>query len=119
MFNYTEDNLYDRCGAIDSHYDSDIHPESTGKFVEVGGEKIPLINFNFRSGSKFTRCICLKTFLGYIPIENITCFKDIFDKHKYLHDETEWVFPYDKNSTSEKNKNDVKKLSLVLGKHWK
>ena len=39
MFKYTENNLYDRCGAIDIPYDRDIHPESTGKFVEVGGKK--------------------------------------------------------------------------------
>jgi hypothetical protein len=61
----------------------------------------------------------LKTKFGYIPIDNITSYKDLFDLSKYCQDETEWCFLYDEERTSEKSKEQVKKLSLTLGKHWK
>ena len=55
---------------------------------------------------------------GYIPIEDITQFKDIFNRSKYCQDEAEWSFLYNEEIASEKSKEQVKKLSLTLGKHW-
>lgn len=118
MFKYNEKCLYDRCGAIDVPIDINKKSTFKGKFVEVGGEKIPVIDFHFQSGVRFTRAICLKTMLGYIPIENINQFKDIFNFSKYCKDETEWCFRYEEKSASLEDKEKVKKLSLTLGKHW-
>ena len=119
MFDYNENNIYDRCGAIDVPYNPNLKPESTGKFVIVCGEKIPIINYHFQPGAKFSRHLCLQTFLGYIPIESIETIRDIFDRSKYLQDETEWIHPYKEEYASELEKAEVRKLSLSLGKHWK
>ncbi len=116
---YDETDIVERCGSRDVPIDHSIKPEFTGKFVEVGGEQIPIINYNFQSGVKFTRCLCLLTHLGYIPIKNIKSQKDLYDKSKYLKDDTEWTKPYDEDFAHEKDKEDVKRLSLVLGKRWK
>ncbi len=118
MFKYNEKDLYDRCGAIDVSYNPDHKSTFDGEFAEVGGTKIPIMNFHFQPDSKFTRGICLRTMFGYIPIENITQFRDIFDRSKYCQDETEWSFLYDEERASEKSKEQVKKLSLTFGKHW-
>lgn len=118
MLKFSKKNLYDRCGAIDVEIDINRKPTFNGKFGEVDKTKIPIINFSFQSGVKFTRAICLRTMFGYIPIENITRFKDIFNHSKYCQDETEWSFLYEEENASEKSKEQVKKLSLILGKHW-
>lgn len=118
MFKYNEKDLYDRCGAIDVPYDHNKKPTFEDKFVEVGGEKIPVINFHFQSGVIFTRTICLKTMFGYIPIENINEFKDIFNTSKYCKDDIEWCFGYEEKNASLEDKEKVKKLALTLGKHW-
>jgi len=117
MFKYSERNLYDRCGAIDVPIDHSKKPFLKGKFIEVAGEKIPVVCF--QPGVKFTRSICLKTMFGYIPIDNITQFEDIFKLSKYCKDEIEWCFKYEEKMASELDKEKVKKLSLTLGKHWK
>lgn len=119
MFDYNENNLYDRCGAINVPHNPNIKPESTGKCATVAGEEIPIIDFGFQSGVRFTRCICLKTFLGYIPIDNINSIKDIFKKNNYLTDETEWIFNYCDSKPNQEDKEKVKRLSFALGKHWK
>lgn len=115
---YNEKNLYDRCGAIDVPIDFKRKIKYHG-FTEIGGEKIPIISGMFQSGVKFTRAICLKTKFGYIPIDNITSYKDLLDLSKYCQDETEWIFQYDEKQVSQKDKENVKKLALTLGKHWK
>ncbi len=119
MFDYSENNLFDRCGAIDVPYDPNKKPEFTGKYVVIDGQEIPIINFKFQSGVRFTRYICLRTFLGYIPINRVNKFKDIFDKTKYLTDETEWLVRYSSKNATNEEKNQVKQLSLSLGRHWK
>ncbi len=118
MFHYTERDLFDRCGSRIVFYDGKI-AESTGKFIEVGGEKIPLMKLHYSEEAKFTRYLCLKTYRGYIPIERIASFKDIFYKKNYLQDATEWAFPYHEQLANEEDKAKVKQLSLALGRHWK
>lgn len=118
MFKYNEKYLFDRCGAIDVPIETDKEPTFNGQFAEVAGEKIPIIDFHFQQGVKFTRGICLKTMLGYIPIKNITKFRDIFNISKYCQDETEWSLLYNEEHASEKSKQQVKQLSLKLGRHW-
>lgn len=115
---YNEKNLYDRCGAIDVPIDFNYEVKFLG-FTEIDGEKIPVMSSMFQSGVKFTRAICLKTKYGYIPINNVNSYKDLFDLSKYCQDETEWSFQYDEKQASQEDKENVKKLSLTLGKHWK
>lgn len=119
MFRYTENDLYDRCGAMEVIHDRKKPAEFTGKFVEIGGEKIPVIRHQPYYGVNFTRYLCLRTYLGYIPVESIECFRDIFNRENYLHDELEWIKPYDAKVASDYEKNKVKQLSKALGKHWK
>lgn len=119
MFDYNENNVYDRCGAIDVPHYPNLNPEFTGKFATVCDEKIPIINYHFQSGVKFSRYLCLQTFLGFIPIERIETIRDIFVRSKYLQDDTEWIFPYKEKYANELEKAEVRKLSLSLGKHWK
>lgn len=118
MFRYTERDLFDRCGAMEVSYNGKP-AEFTGEFIEVGGEQIPLMNFHSPSEAKFTRYLCLRTFQGYIPVERIGCFKDIFNKDNYLHDDTEWIIPYQAQSAGEQDRAKVKQLSIALGRHWK
>ena len=123
MFNrlrkYNETDIVDRCGSKDVPINPNLKPEFTGKFVEVGGDLIPIINYHMQTGVEFTRCLCLQTHLGYIPIKNIKSKKDLYDKSKYLNDDTEWTKPYDEEFAYETDKEEVKRLSLVLGKRWK
>lgn len=118
MFCYTNQDLFDRCGAIDVFY-NEKEVEFSGEFIEVGNKKIPLKKIHTHWESKFTRCLCLKTWLGYIPVDKVTCFKDIFNKENYLQDDTEWVIPYHEQSANEQDRAKVKQLSARLGKHWK
>ena len=119
MLKFSEKNLYNRCGVIDVPMDNNKKTVFNGKFQNICGTKLPIINFNFQSGVKFKRSICLRTMFGYIPIENINEFKDIFNISKYCKDETEWSILYDDKTASPHEKEQVKKLSLTLGKHWK
>lgn len=118
MFRYTERDLFDRCGAREVSYNGKP-AEFTGKLIEVSGEQIPLMNFHSSSEAKFTRYLCLRTFQGYIPVERIGCFKDIFNKDNYLLDDTEWIIPYDRECASGYDRAKVKQLSIALGRHWK
>ena len=117
MFSYNVDDLYDRCGV--SKVQTDIKkPTFNGNYTEIDGETLPIINYNFQSDSIFSRNVCLKTFLGYIPIQNIDSFKDIFNRHKYCKDETEWSLPYQEEIATKEDKEQVKRLSKTLGNHW-
>ena len=118
MFHYTERDLFDRCGVRTVFYDGKI-AESTGKFAYVGGEEIPLIKVHPSEEAKFTRYLCLRTYRGYIPVERIESFKDIFHKRNYLQDATEWILPYHEQFANDDDKAKVKQLSLALGRHWK
>ena len=55
MFKYNENNLYERCYAIDVLIDPDKKYTFNGEFAEVSGKEIPIIDFNFQPGVKFTR----------------------------------------------------------------
>lgn len=94
-------------------------PESTEKTITVQGEEIPMIRYHFYSGANFKGNLCLKPFLGYIPIEKVTCYRDIFCKHKYCKDDLEWIKPYDVENACKEDQENVKKLIHSLGKHWK
>lgn len=54
MFRYTENALFDRCGAREVSC-NEKPAGFTGKFIEIGGEQIPLMNFHFHTGVDFTR----------------------------------------------------------------
>lgn len=119
MFRFSEKNIYDRCGATPVPYDENRKSEFTGRFVEVGGEKIPIINYYFWPENEFSRCLCLQTFLGYIPLRNIKRYRDIFDPSKYIKDELEWAKQYLPDVANDQEKEEVASLSLALGKGWK
>lgn len=119
MFKYSEHNIFERCGSADVPFHYNLKPESTGKEITVSGEKIPIINYHFQSGVKFSRQLCLKTFLGYIPINNIETIKDIFRKSNYVQDDEEWIHQYSEENAHNIEKEAVKKLALRLRKHWK
>ena len=117
MFKYSEKDLYDRCG-----YDNRKFSYSTGKFIGEfytmnDGTKIPIMDES-RINDGLSRHLVLKTFKGYICVDRITKFSDIFDDSKYLKDETERIFPYLSYKHSFYN-DSVSRLANVLGKHWK
>lgn len=117
MFKYSEKDLYDRCG-----YDNRKFSYSTGKFIGEfytmnDGTKIPIMDES-RINDGLSRHLVLKTFKGYICVDRITKFSDIFDDSKYLKDETEWIFPYLSYKHSFYD-DSVSRLANVLGKHWK
>lgn len=110
MFNYDETFLFNRCGSKDVS----MYPEIK--------EKVNLINSNnkfpINPNRIFSKHIVLKTFLGYIPIESITTFGDIFDKTKYLTDDVEWILPCDFDRLSTNDIQEICRLAEVLGRHW-
>ena len=117
MFKYSEKDLYDRCGYDETKfsYGSD---EFTGEFYTMNdGTKIPIMH---KTGANdgLSRHLVLKTFKGYICVDSIASFRDIFDDSKYLKDETEWIFPYLSYKHSFYD-DSVSRLANVLGKHWK
>ena len=115
MFNYDETDLFHRCGYNKNVKDTNYF---TGKYYTFcDGTTIP-VTHNPIVISGLSNHIVLRTHLGYIPIENITKFSDIFDKNKYLNDDTEWILPYLLEQKEIYDK-EVDKLSLTLGKHWK
>lgn len=119
MFKYSIDNLLERVG-YDKNKDTGLgKKEFSGKYYTMSdGTKIPIMTYKVKPNDGLSRHVVLKTFLGYIPIENINSFSDIFFG-KYLDDETEWYKPYNPDYIYEDDKENINKLSLSLGKHWK
>ena len=117
MFKYDEKDLYDRCG-YDKNKFSYGTLEFTNKFYKLNElEQIPIMIRNGMDDG-LSRNLVLKTFKGYICVDSINKFSDIFDDSKYLKDETEWIVPYLYNKHSYYDKS-VARLAAVLGKHWK
>ena len=117
MFKYSEKDLYDRCG-YDAQKFSYGTEEFSGEFYTMSdGTKIPIM-YKSWANDGLSRHLVLKTFKGYICVDKITKFSDIFDDSKYLKDETEWIFPYLSEKPSFYD-DSVARLANVLGKHWK
>ena len=117
MFKYSEKDLYDRCGYDETKF-SHGSDEFTGEFYTMNdGTKIPIM---YKTGANdgLSRHLVLKTFKGYICVDSIASFIDIFDDSKYLKDETEWIFPYLSYKHSFYD-DSVARLATVLGNHWK
>lgn len=104
MFDYNEKNLFYRCA-----YDKKLDTSKENSKKEV-------VTSNFHDG--YTTFLVLETFLGYIKVENIKEFKDIFKPKLYQRDITEWLGAYHKGEDSHSDA-IVKRLSKKLGKHWK
>lgn len=73
---------------------------------------------NYRGLEKNEVNLTLKTFLGYIPIENIESYKDIFFGD-YFGERVDLIQPYKSLFANKETTNKIKTLSLKLGKHWK
>lgn len=73
---------------------------------------------NFRGLEKSEVYLTLKTFLGYLPIENIESYKDIFFGD-YFGERVDAIYPYRSLFADAESRNKVKTLSIRLGKHWK
>ena len=114
MFDFDETDLFHRCGYNKKTKGNNYITERFYTFND--GTTIPIMHSLLVNG--LSNHIVLKTPLGFIPIENIKSFLDLFNKEKYLDDDTEWILPYlleHKDIYEE----EVNKLSSVLGKHWK
>ena len=92
MFKYSENNIFNRYG------------------VDRG--KIYSATYKLKS-----RNLVLQTEFGFIPLDNISSFIDLFNSNNYLHDKTETLLPYKKNEDEEVDKK-VAKLTIILKKHW-
>ena len=116
MLKYNEKNLFDRVGYEEEKATHGIS-EFTDKYYTMSdGTKLPVMTHKVKPNDGLSRHLVLKTFFGYIPIENINTIADIFFG-EYLKDETVWMKPY--NEKFSYHNEEVKRLSLVLGKHWK
>lgn len=118
MFEFDETDLFHRCGYNKKKIKNNEKTHFTGRYYTLSdGTTIPIMHYPVISDC-LVKHLVLKTYLGYIPIENIKKFSDLFNKDKYLDDETEWILPYllqPKESYEER----INNLSKVLGKHWK
>ena len=118
MFEFDETDLFHRCGYSQERIKNNKKTYFTGRYYTLSdGTTIPIMHYPIITDG-LTKHLVLKTYLGYIPVENITKFSDIFNKYKYLNDETEWIMPY-LYQEKESDKVLVDNLSKVLGKHWK
>ena len=117
MFEFDETDLFHRCGYSKDRI-TDDKTLFTGRYYTLSdGTTIPVMHYPLISGC-LTKHLVLKTQFGFIPIENINKFSDIFNINKYLDDETEWIMPYLYKQT-DIYEEKVNKLSKILGKHWK
>lgn len=120
MFDYTENNLYEvLCSTRIIYHSPPKEITEQCKTIIVDGVKMPIMHFDFRPTTRFTRYICLKTFLGYIPIERINGLRDIFNKANYITSEIDQVFSYQPMASSLEKREEVARLHLTLGKHFK
>ena len=118
MFDFDETDLFHRCGYDKRLINNNEKTYFTGRYYTLNdGTTIPVMHYPIISGC-LTRHLVLKTHLGYIPVEKIKRFSDIFIKSNYLDDDTEWILPYLFQQT-DKYEELVNNLSKVLGKHWK
>lgn len=115
MFNFDETDLFHRCGYNKNTKGTDYITSRYYTFSD--GTTIPVMDSRIIA-SGLSNHIVLKTPFGFIPVENIHSFLDLFNKEKYLNDDTEWILPYllEKKDIYDK---DIDNLSLVLGRHWK
>lgn len=113
MFKYGINNLYD-CVGYSKDREGYLPAKKVEGYFTVDGERIPIMNFPIKTDG-LERYLILSTFLGYIPTNRIQSFKDLFVFKNYLNEEIEWITPCDE----EVNKEEVKRLSRTLGKHWK
>ena len=115
MFKYGINNLYD-CVGYSKDREGYLPAKKVGGYFMLDGERIPIINYPVKVDG-LRRYFVLSTFLGYIPTDRINSFKDLFVFDNYLNEEIEWITPYYEETTN--NKDEVKRLSKILGKHWK
>lgn len=118
MFDYSENDIYERTGMREIFISDDIK-ELKGTFIGEDGREKPIIEYISQLGICYSKCLCLKTFRGYIPIDLIESFWDVFHGENYLHDEMISRTSYKEANISEGEQAKVKHLGYVMGKHWK
>ncbi len=118
MFSYNENDIYERSGVSEVPIGKSLK-EIKGTFIDEDGNAKPIIDYLEQSGECISKCLCLKTFRGYIPVDLIDNFWDIFHGENYLHDEMISRTAYKEANVSEGEQEKVKHLSYVMGNHWK
>ena len=115
MFKYSEEDLYERCGYDGEYsYNSKKIPN---EFLTMDYET-PISQYIEKTNDGLSRHLVLKTFKGFIKVNDITKFSDIFDDSKYLKDQTNWIIPYSAYKHSDSDEL-IYKLAIILGKHWR
>ena len=116
IFTFSEEDLYDRIGYKEPINKNKVNMTTSSMFTNVDGQKIPTLYYPIDKNG-LRRNLVLKTLFGYIPVDKISSYKDLFIFSNYLNDETEWEIPYE--DFNEEKKEKVRKLAIDLGKHWK
>lgn len=113
---YSEKDVYERCGHTKNNYRTAMVFKEEFH-VMPDGVSIPIIQYPHSWDGLRTKLV-LKTFKGYIPVEDIQSWDDIFNEKHYLKDDTEWIYPYEAG----RNQNyDIQLQRFIkrVGKHWK
>ncbi len=118
MFDYSENDIYERTGVSEIFIGDDMK-DLNGTFINEDGNERPIIDYLVQSGICYSKCLCLKTFRGYIPIDLIKEFWDIFHGKNYLSDEMISRIGYKEAHVSKGEEEKVKRLGYVMGSHWK
>ena len=116
MFKYSENDLYVRCG-YDENFSHNYKKHLTRPLAMNYEALVYDEKYIKRPNDELSKYLVLKTFKGFIKVNDINKFSDIFDGSKYLKDQTNWLIPYSsyKHSNYEEL---IIKLVNVLGKHW-